>query len=718
MVYYAHSNDKSELQTVEEHLKNVGQISAKFSKEFGAEQIGYVCGMLHDIGKCSIEFQDRLLREGPKVDHATAGSREIEKLLGKVFKILMGYIICGHHSGLMDYGSEERGLKSRFSKEIPKYQYEGNNLNIDISKIKNEIPKNKIGNGGFTLGFFIRMVYSSLVDADFLDTEEFMRIDKDNLRGNHEQFSYLTEKFIKYMENKSKTSMKNKINIYRQQINNDCVNKAYQKTNLFSLTVPTGGGKTLASMAFALNHLKHNNLKKIICVIPYTSIIEQNAKQYKDIFGCESVLEHHSNFDFNLDDKKSDKKGNFTLEKLKYASENWDIPIIVTTNVQFFESLFANKSSRCRKLHNIANSIVIIDEAQMLPTKFLKPSLAAINQLVSNYNTSVVLMTATKPDFPENLLSQKPIEIIDNPEMLYKELKRVEVEYIEELSDEKLASYINNLNQVLVIVNTRNHAQKLYECLPKENLYHLSAKMCSTHRSEILEKIRIRLKNKQPCKVISTQLIECGVDISFPVVYRSLTGIDSIAQAAGRCNREGELDNGKVYVFNSIEKYGKAVMYQSVTAECGKQVLKTFEDPLSLEAISSYFKLLYDVEKDRLDAKNIMENFEEGARELAFSFQKTAKDYKLIDATESLIIPYNEDACKSIEALKYSEYQNTLVRKLQPYTISIHQMQLKQLIDEGVITLISGRYYVLAFKKGYYDENTGLVLGNKETLII
>lgn len=718
MIYYAHLNENGQYQTVDEHLKNVGLLSSNFSKEFGAEQLGYLCGILHDVGKCSKEFQDRLLRNGRKVDHSTAGALEAEKLLGRAFKIMLGYILCGHHSGLMDYGSEESGLKLRFNKEIPPYDYDNTKIKIDVSKIKEEIHKKIVYDSGFTISFFIRMLYSCLVDADFLDTEKFMDIKAYKHRGDYENFSLLLDKFNVYMKSKNKEAEKNKINSYRQIIFNNCINAAYQRTNLFSLTVPTGGGKTLSSMAFALNHLKYNNLKKIICVIPYTSIIEQNAKQYKIVFGEGNILEHHSNFDFNMNIQELSDDNCSTIDKLRYASENWDIPIIVTTNVQFFESFFANRNSRCRKLHNISNSVVIIDEAQMMPTNFLKPSLAAINELVNNYNTSVVLSTATKPEFPEKLLLRKPIEIVDDPEILYKELKRVEVEYINQLSDMELALKINELRQVLVIVNTRNHAQKLYECLPKDNLFHLSAKMCAVHRSEILTTIKAKLKNHESCKVISTQLIECGVDISFPEVYRSLTGIDSIAQSAGRCNREGEIDKGKVYVFNSTEKHGRAISYQSRTAECGRIILESFEDPLSLEAISRYFELLYDIEKDRLDVKNIIEDFEEGARNLAFSFDKAAKDYKLIEEIESLIIPYNDAACSIIEELKYSEYPTALIRKLQPYTISIHEMQLKKLIDEGVVNLVGEHFHVLACKEGYYDENTGLVLGNKETLII
>lgn len=722
---YAHINKSGKHQTVNEHLENVAKLSSEFAKGFGAEKTAYICGLLHDIGKCSKEFQNRLLNNGPKVDHSTAGAIEAGNLYGESFKRLLGYIICGHHSGLMNYGSEESGLKLRFNKEIPKYEVEVKNINVDVKQLGMELPKKITEHKGFTIGFYIRMLYSCLVDADFLDTEEFMNIETSEKRKGNEEFSVLNELFKCYMDSKNKNSSMSKINSYRQEIYEDCIKAASQGVNLFSLTVPTGGGKTLSSMAFALNHLKHNNLKKIICVIPYTSIIEQNAKQYKDIFGEENVLEHHSNFDFSdikintdYDSGSSTKDLKYTLEKLKYASENWDIPIIVTTNVQFFESLFANKSSRCRKIHNISNSIVIIDEAQMMPTKFLKPTLNALTELVNNYNTSVVLTTATKPEFPDNILKEKPKEIITKPEKLYDALKRVKVNYLGKISDEKLVEQIDNLERVLVVVNTRKHAQELYEKADKNNLFHLSANMCPEHRSELLKGIKEKLKNGEPCKIISTQLIECGVDISLPVVYRTLSGIDSIAQAAGRCNREGEVGLGQVYVFESTEDYGKAIMYQSRTAECGRQILEKFEDPLSLQAISSYFELLYDTEKDRLDTKNIMNNFEERVKELAFSFEQTAKDYKLIDETESLIIPYDDDVSKLIESLKYTDHPNSIARKLQKYTISIHKNKLDELTAQGVIININDQFMVLACKEGFYDDHLGLGLKRQEMLMI
>lgn len=716
-MFYAHVNSNNEKQTVKEHCINVGQLAGNFSKKFRAKKTGETIGLLHDIGKCSKEFNDRLFNDGPKVDHATAGAKELADLFGAGIQRLLGYEIVGHHSGLPDIGSKESGLIQRLNKSVPKY--DSNEILQEnkwtTTELNNELPKNYENEKGFVLGFYIRMLYSALTDADFLDTEEFCNVDKILKRGNYSNFDEIENLFDVHMNSLSKKSKLTFINGIRNEIFNQCVEKANSKPNLFSLTVPTGGGKTLSSLAFAIKHLKYNNLDRIIFVIPYTSIIEQNATVYKSILGEDNVLEHHSNFDFSSDDKNDEDN---TLLKLKQASENWDIPIVVTTNVQFFESLFSNKNSRCRKLHNITNSVIVIDEAQMLPTKFLKPTVAAINELVSNYNSTVLLSTATKPQFPDGICKRECIEIIDNPDRLYDNFKRVSVEYINNISDEGLLSRVEEEDSVLIIVNTRMHAQKLYEALEKsEHVFHLSANMCPEHRSNKLEQIKAKLKNKEKCTVISTQLIECGVDISFPIVYRAISGIDSIVQSAGRCNREGEIDTGKVFVFKSTEDYAKLSGYQSVVAECGRQILETYKDPISLESISKYFQILYDMERENLDTKDIMKNFSERAKEIGFNFEKTSKDYKLIEESETLIIPYDKKAEDLINELKYSDYPNSCLRKLQRYSISIYKNKLKEIEDRGGLTIINNKINILSTKDGFYDEATGLNAGKQDLLI-
>src|SRR5208337_3155069 len=431
----------------------------------------------------------------------------------------------------------------------------------------------------------------------------------------------------------------------RKKIFDQCVAAGSLPPGIFSLTVPTGGGKTLSSMAFALEHLRKNNLKRIFYIIPYTSIIEQNAKVFRDIFGSRNVLEHHSNFDpatIETDDMDNGK------EALRLSAENWDMPIVVTTNVQFFESLFSNKRSRCRKLHNLEKSVIILDEAQMLPTGYLKPCLAALSELVRNYGTTVILCTATQPKLGDLLdESIRPREIMQSPDQLYNSFKRVHVTDSGSLSDELLSARLRDRKQVLCIVNTRKHAKKLFDALEKYgNCYHLSARMCPVHRREKISEIKNLLKAGEDCRVISTQLIEAGVDIDFPVVYRTMTGIDSIAQAAGRCNREGKLPEGEVFVFKSTEPYGKATSWQNLVAEIGEMALAESGDPLSLSTVADYFGRLYRYKAEGgLDQKHILPLLEERSHELAFPFEDVADAFRIIEeGTKDLIIPYDYNA--------------------------------------------------------------------------
>lgn len=750
-MYYAHSTDrkdKKDWQFLKDHLENVANIASGYSREFNAEKLAYAAGLLHDIGKYSPEFQRRL--DGAKiiVDHSTAGAKEAGKLYSLFHSRILEYIITGHHGGLLDYGTLESGLSERLSKPyLSDYLEYKSEISIpDLKDVRPHFPPIN----GFAISFYTRMLFSCLVDADFLDTEQFLSPDKSSLRGQYESFNKLFTKFDNYMKIKLSTAEESPINRYRKEIYEQCIEKAELPPQIFSLTVPTGGGKTLSSMAFALKHLKKHNLKRILYVIPYTSIIEQNADVFREIFGTQNVLEHHSNYDPK--NEKSENTDN-TQEKLKLSSENWDIPIVVTTNVQFFDSLFSNRVSRCRKLHNLAKSVIILDEAQMLPTGFLKPCLAALSELVVNYGSTVVICTATQPNL-NGLLDEgvKPVEIIRSPQKLYEAFRRVHVVNLGDISDNDLSARLNKHKQVLCIVNMRKHAQNLYEQISKsdnsyrlnarlsarlkahkqvrcivntrrkhaQNLYgqlsksnscyHLSARMCPVHRRIKLKNIKDLLRKGAECRVVSTQLIEAGVDINFPAVYRAMSGIDSVCQASGRCNREGKLASGEVYVFRSTEEYGKAMHWHSRVAEIGSMIFDEWDDPLSLPAVDRYFEKLYSYEGDGLDKKNILPSFEERLRDIAFPFEDVANAFNLIENnTRDIIIPYDDNARSIIKQIQQTGFPGKYVRNLQGYTVNIYVEEFKALEKSNAISSIADRFFVLKKLEDYYSEDTGLL---------
>ncbi len=712
--YYAHTSDNPNKtwQTIANHLENTANIAGSFASKFNARDFGYICGMLHDIGKYSQEFQKKIRGEILMVDHSTAGAQEVMSLYGEKQGKLMAYCIAGHHSGLPNYGtaaSFEGTLSARFRKDIEDYSEFYKDINLSSYNFLLDLPIRSIDNDhlGFTLSFFIRMVYSCLVDADFLDTENYMS-DVIKLRGNNSTMYQLNNIFTNFLANLNYEN--SKINIKRSEILKRCLHISENEKGLFTLTVPTGGGKTYSSLAFALNHANIHNLERIIYVIPYTSIIEQNAKVFKDALGNENVLEHHSNFQF---DKENFENIRSTSEKLKHASENWDIPIVVTTNVQFFESLFSNRSSKCRKVHNMAKSVIIFDEVQMLPIDYLKPCLLAVSELVKNYGSTAILCTATQPSINELLPpSIKLLEIMEDPKKLYSDFKKVKVINKGEMDDDTLADELNEHEQVLCIVSTRKHAKEIYNRLLDENVFHLSTLMCPIHRRDVLEEIKLRLKNKKTCKVVSTQLIEAGVDIDFPVVYRSIAGIDSIVQSAGRCNREGYLPVGYVYVYKPNSEYAKLRGYLERTAKIADMVFRKYDDPISLEAIDYYFKMLYDIEgEETLDKKSVIDCFEERRSGLEFDFKDAAEKFKLIDSnTYSIVIPYNDDVKKLINEAQFSKFPRSVARKMQPYTVSIYEYEYKTLVKNAALKLINDSFIILDNFEKYYDKNTGLII--------
>jgi CRISPR-associated helicase Cas3/CRISPR-associated endonuclease Cas3-HD len=709
-LFIAHKKEDSKPQYLKEHLVNTAEQAKQFADKFNNGHYAYICGLMHDLGKYSIDFQNKIIAaSNARVDHSTAGAIEVNNRMN-LFGKLLSYCIAGHHGGLPDGGSRsdtavEVTLNGRLKRinQIPDYSFFDKEIAINdylVSTPPNIMPLNK---GGFSLSFYIRMIYSCLVDADFLDTEKFMNSNHIN-RGFDYNYEIYNEKLKAYT-----CSFKEKereINKKRAEILNDCINKSKQEKGLFSLTVPTGGGKTISSLAFAMGHVLEHKMDRIIYVIPYTSIIEQTGKIFKDILGDENVLEHHSNFDFSSDE-------NEIFYKLKLSSENWDIPFIITTNVQFFESLFASKSSRCRKLHNIANSVIIFDEAQMIPTQHLTPCLRAISELVTSYRSTCVLCSATQPSlrdrFPKGIQMK---EICENTDSLYHFFRRTKVVNRGELKAEEIAEELNSCKQVLCIVNSKKHALEIYSKLTGEGTFHLSTRMCPNHRKEVIKEIKKRLKDERSCKVVSTQLIEAGVDVDFPVVYRAMAGIDSIVQAGGRCNREGKLAVGMVNVFEAESSYTKN-MPSTIKrpVEVARSIMTRFEDILSPQAIKAYFEELYSCEgEDGLDINNVFKEMEQGAEgcNFNFNFKQVAEKFKLIDeSTVSIIVELDEYVKELINKIRYGSGNKEILRAIQPYAVNIYEKEFNEMNGANMIEVINKGVYVLRNME-MYKVTTGL----------
>jgi len=722
-MYYAHTKvglPEDEWQKLSDHLTGTSELAGKKASKFNGEEYGKVAGLLHDAGKYSIEFQKRLRGSKVPVDHSTAGAKEAFEKYG-LPGLILAYVVAGHHTGMPDWidpGSSSSLSERIENADLPDYKEFHKEISLTDKlpplpikihgRDREEIRKST----GFSLSFFTRMLYSCLVDADYRDTERFIDPQKSKNRDLKINLSQLLQNLDTYMEAKCSKSSEGYINRKRNEIRIACIEKSSLPKGMFSLKVPTGGGKTLSSLEFAIRHAICHNMDRVIYAIPYTSIIEQNAQVFREALGEEFVLEHHSNFLFDRDEDDS----NYEDNPLRLAAEDWNIPVVVTTNVQFFESLFSNRSSRCRKLHNLCNSVIVLDEAQMIPIEFLKPCLAAICELIRNYGCSVVLCTATQPDINDFLpVDMKPREIIHNADELFRSLKRVKTSYVGRMTDEELSTKLKDCRQVLCIVNTKSRASQIYDLINDgEGIYHLSTFMCPIHRNKKLNEIKECLKaSKQnsnlPCRVVSTQLVEAGVDLDFPTVYREIAGIDSINQAAGRCNREGRLEWGRVFVFEP-EKPLASDSFLARAASIGRSVLRKYDDPMLLEAIKEYFRCLYHQDENLLDKHRIIEALSECGMSLQFPFATIARLFRLISNNQvSLIIPYDERCRKMLSDAQWLDKPEKLARKLQPYVVPLEVYQFKDLEKNNLIETVAGVFYVLSDMK-FYDDNKGLIL--------
>ena len=732
-MFYAHSladRPKTEWELLEEHLDAVASMAGEFADRLGAKAWGELLGRWHDIGKYSAEFQNYLLRANgfeahletqTKVDHSTAGAQHAVQQLPEPVGKILAYCLAGHHAGLADDRDQNpvgrSGLQDRLKKKIDSY------IDAPTEFLRAKLPDlpqiqfddlSDTRRTAFQLAFFTRLLFSCLVDADFLATEQFMNSAQAKLRAaSGPSIQELAETLAQYLDDLGKNAEASFVNARRQDVLAACRSATKWEPGFFSLTVPTGGGKTLASLAFALGHAEKYSLDRVIYAIPFTSIIEQTADVFRKVFASLSehaVLEHHSNLD-----PDADRETPWT----RLAAENWDSRLIVTTNVQLFESLFANRTSRCRKLHRIAGSVIVLDEAQTLPVELLGPCLAALRELVRNYGCTVVFCTATQPAFARNndfrigIEADKLREIIPEPRELYRQMKRVDVSNLGPLTDDELTTRLSNHESFLCIVNTRPHAAELFESLRKQSsqsdgLFHLSTRMCGAHRAKVITQIRKRLAKKLSCRVISTQLIEAGVDVDFPVVYRAMTGIDSIAQAAGRCNREGKRDRGLVFVFEHTDRPRLRGLLGS-TAETTRELLPDVEDLLALETGEQYFRLHYWKQGHKnWDDKAVLDQFIDPFQAI-FQFKEAAKRFRMIeDEAQPVIVPYGKRGRQLIERLASDKPLGLKMRRrLQRYTVSVFENIFRNLLATHQIEIRHDCYAVL-LNEELYDEQLGL----------
>jgi CRISPR-associated endonuclease/helicase Cas3 len=727
--FYAHSRQgrpEAEWEDLAAHLRGVAELAESFADAFGAGEWGRIAGLWHDLGKFRPEFQARLRGSGESVEHAGLGAA-LAFSKSRDRGLPLAFVVAGHHAGLADLTAAEaaeggpRPLRERLATNRETLAAMRGLLPAELTAP--EVPALPgwidlaTAQGLRSLELWTRFLFSSLVDADYLSTEQFYSPERRRPQSSvGAGMAALSRRLDAHLDrfdaDVDETGRRSPVNERRAEVLAACRAAADAPQGCFSLTVPTGGGKTLSAISFALRHAVRHGLRRVIVAIPYTSIIEQNARVYRQALGDANVVEHHS----GLDPRAAEEESSEAEVRRRLATENWDAPVIVTTNVQLFESLFAASPSRCRKLHNVARSVLLLDEAQTLPAEYLLPVLDLLRELTAHYGCTVVLTTATQPalarrdSLPAGL--EGVAEIIPDPSRLARDLARTEVEWPAPegvaRSYAELAGELAGHDRALAVVHLRRDARALAELLPEADRFHLSALMCPAHRLRVIREVRRLLAEDAPCRLVSTQLIEAGVDVDFPVVYRCLGGLDSLAQAAGRCNREGKLSGlGRVVFFRAVTQppAGTPRVGLDITESMLRQAGGTIDldDPAVYE---TYFRGLY-FSRD-LDVRRIQ------PLRQSLAFASVGRRFRLItDETFPVVVPFGESE-ERLSELRRVGPDRLLLRSLQPFVVNIRRRDVSLLQGRGALEMVAEGIHALngAFESLYHPD-FGLLVGDE-----
>ncbi len=716
-MFKAHTGPNNTFQTLKEHLENVSELCAGYAIP-ELQDYARLCGLLHDLGKYTRSFQKRINGANIQVEHARYGAQEINGKGKGSYLPMVEYCIAGHHSGLHDGGTKAdnsdiaslHGLLKREREDCSAYRNE-----IEFTMPKDSLPSFmkgcKTAEDVIELyAFLTRYLFSCLTDADFIDTERFFSPGAE--RGVHGSFEKALELLNKRLDSFRPTT---KLQKARSEIQSQVYRRMRDGADVYFIDMPTGSGKTLCSLKAALETAIREKKKRIIYIIPYVSIIEQTADVFENIFGdVLPVLQHHSNYSFDTEANEDEN----TADKLKRACENWDADLIVTTNIQFFESMYHYKGSRLRKLHNLADSVIVFDEFHMLPTQYIQPCLRAVGYITKYLHSTALIMSATMPDYSaylEKYLPGSSVAGAVEDKSLFGAFEKCRYSYVGQKSLEEIAAMAGERGSTLVIVNSRKTAKRLFNlCREDGEAYHLSTYMTPAHRSKVIGEIRSRLDAGADVTVISTSLIEAGVDLDFRTVMRENAGLDNVVQAGGRCNREGKMESGDVIVFETGSAYGEVAIKANIT----RSLFEEYGNITGEDCIKEYYRRLF-AWNDELISKNSITEDMMVLKPDAIPFRSYAESFGLIDnETIGILIPDEENAelMKDIEALRQGNL--SVKRRLQKHCASVRHYEFKTMLEMGIVEQLPGGVWMLS-NSAYYDkEFVGLDLEREANFIL